>query len=68
MRRSPALRTTVTCKPDGTVVIVVEPPPVAPWGVDRNSAGSQEARDDDEGSPGKSRASLHYLQVPLDGA
>jgi hypothetical protein len=36
MTRSPQFKTTVTHKPDGTIVIVIEPVIVAPRGVDRN--------------------------------
>ncbi len=36
MTRSPQFRTTVTQKPDGTVVIVIEPIIAAPRGADRN--------------------------------
>jgi hypothetical protein len=37
MNRSRRLRITFIYKPDGTVVIVIEPPPAAQAGADRNS-------------------------------
>ena len=43
MTRPPQFRTTVTRKPDGTIIIVIEPILAAPRGADRNLQSSHDA-------------------------